>query len=895
MKFMKLWKNYLNPEEELELHEKIFRQILFGGFIITILSLIQLVIFRHLYIISIPVFALACLLAISMHLVYRYRRLHLATLLVGILYNAFFIPFLYFFEGGLDGGASIYMVLGLFYAATFFSGIEMLLITGGSIVIDFLCYFVSYHYPQYVMYLADAKEVYIDSFIAIIAVALMIAFILRYHLAVYASSREKAVNQKEEVESIAEAKTSFFANMSHEIRTPINTIVGLNEMILREEGLSDETVENALTIQNAAKMLLSLVNDILDLSKVESKKMDILPVSYSTETMISELVSMTRYRIASEGLDYIVDVDPALPSVLYGDDKRISQIMINLLTNAAKYTKEGSVTLKVRFTSENPGFIKLRMVVADTGIGIKSEYLPELFDSFSRADNIENRHIEGTGLGLSICKQLIQLMDGEIKVDSIYKKGSEFSITLEQKVIDSAPIGKLDILSSTLTSVDSYVPLFEAPEARILVVDDNEMNRSVVTKLLRGTKVIVDEACDGASCLELTEKFYYHVILMDYLMPEMNGAEVTRRIRRQSSGLCQNTPIIVLTADLSYCSKQNFNHLGFSDFVEKPFQGKQLEEKIYHLLPQNVIEISNKLSSEVEDQDARIYESQDHFVKRPVTISCDCVSDIPQNFVDQYDISVMYLYIHSRNSRFADTKELQADALSKFNSDVILSSWVEAASIDDYENYFAKLLAESEYVIHFALGSGIGKSYSNAYEAAKCFDHVIVIDSNQLSGGIALQAIEAAKLASNGYSASEIEKEIILLQERIVCQFVLPDSSSFLRNGFASAFHANLLNFIRVRPIAYANRYGIRIRHALGGSVQHVRKRYLRYLIRRKAGDSTELLLLTHASIPYQEMEELRQEAMALLPNLNVIIQKSSVANSCSAGLGSLGIAFLSK
>ncbi|MBR3339501.1 MAG: hypothetical protein IKG19_05600, partial [Lachnospiraceae bacterium] len=291
--------------------------------------------------------------------------------------------------------------------------------------------------------------------------------------------------QKEEIRKLSQAQNRFFSNMSHEIRTPINTIIGLNEMILRQNA-SPEINEDAENIQAASKMLLHLINDILDMSKFETGQMELTPAPYRTGDMLSDIVGMLWIRAKEKNLEFSVDVSPDLPSELLGDDMRIKQVLINVLNNAIKYTSEGSVRLQIQCERNDSGVALVSYAISDTGMGIKTESIPYLFTAFKRVDMDKNKYIEGTGLGLSIVKQFVDLMGGKITVNSVYTKGTTFIIEIPQKIIVDEPVGEFDVLSRKRAREEHvYVQSFEAPDAKVLVVDDTSANLMVVSKLLR--------------------------------------------------------------------------------------------------------------------------------------------------------------------------------------------------------------------------------------------------------------------------------------------------------------------------------------------------------------------------------------------------------------------------
>lgn len=382
------------------------------------------------------------------------------------------------------------------------------------------------------------------------------------------------------------AKSNFLANMSHEIRTPINTILGMDELILRE-AQNLNVVEYARNIKNEGKTLLSLINDLLDFSKIESGKMELTEVDYETQALIHDVVAMFSIKTEEKGLNFEVDVATDVPAVLHGDELRLKQILNNLLSNAVKYTDRGSVKLSLEWNLRDEKTAELDIRVKDSGIGIRKENLDEIFDKFKRFDAEHNSRIEGTGLGMSITAQLLQLMGGEIFVESEYGIGSVFRVTLPQTIVDATPIGSSAYVKQE-TEKEEFRVTFTAPKAKVLVVDDNVMNRVVVKGLLKHTLLQIDEAGSGAECLEMTKSTYYDIILLDHMMPGMDGVETLQRLRSQG-GVCDNVPVLVLTANAVMGVKEFYMSKGFDDYMSKPISGTKLEKMLLKYLPEDLV------------------------------------------------------------------------------------------------------------------------------------------------------------------------------------------------------------------------------------------------------------------------------------------------------------------
>lgn len=455
------------------------------------------------------------------------------------------------------------------------------------------------YHSLYIIGYVDADKVagVISLMIPLVLWCFGLLWVLLVIVIIYLISAEKKAKESDEfrqakliAEKANQAKSDFLANMSHEIRTPINAVIGMNEMILRE--CEDKNVlDYATNIESASRNLLAIINDILDFSKIESGKMEIYENSYLLSELIQDVISMVEMRVKKKDLLFEVSVEESLPRELYGDDIRIRQIMINLLSNAVKYTPKGSVRFSVSGVADAADdSIMLRIAVEDTGIGIRPEEMRALFNGFQRLDLEKNRNIEGTGLGLAITHNLATLMDGRIEVNSVYGEGSVFTAYLKQKIVDETPVGKLlDETQAGKGTEYKYEQILTAPEAKILVVDDNEMNLLVVRKLLHNTQIQITEAMGGAQALEFMRQNRYDVIFLDHMMPDMDGIETLKRAKAMEDNESKDAPMIALTANAISGMREMYLSEGFDDYISKPINGRLLEEKLAKYLPQDII------------------------------------------------------------------------------------------------------------------------------------------------------------------------------------------------------------------------------------------------------------------------------------------------------------------
>ncbi|MCR4902617.1 MAG: response regulator [Butyrivibrio sp.] len=413
-------------------------------------------------------------------------------------------------------------------------------------------------------------------------------------------------------QAASEAKSAFLSRMSHEIRTPINAVLGMDEMIIRETKEKD-TLKYAKDIQSAGKILLALINDILDFSKIEANKMEIQPIEYNLSSFVNDLYSMVSKAAREKKLKFEIKVPSEMPSELFGDEIRLKQCIINLLNNSIKYTDTGHVYLEITGIPQSGKIINMHVKVEDTGSGIKEEDLEKLYMPFERMDKEKNKFVEGTGLGMNIVQRLLELMDSSLVIKSQYGVGSTFEFDILQKVIDWTPVGDIDNrINKVATDVPAYKEMLHAPDAKILVVDDTEMNLTVVKELLKQTQAVIDTATSGYEALEKVTKEKYDLIFIDHRMPKMDGVETLSRMNELENNKSAAAPCVALTANAISGARRQYIAYGFADYLAKPVNGTDLEKTLIRLLPAEKVHLVKK------DEEAEEIPRTDSFKDRVI-------------------------------------------------------------------------------------------------------------------------------------------------------------------------------------------------------------------------------------------------------------------------------------
>jgi signal transduction histidine kinase/CheY-like chemotaxis protein len=561
-----------------------------GGFLSSIISLtISSLRFQSVFCFACSLLCFAFLFLANWKNFFKLSAVSLISIFSFVLF-----PLIFFTGGGHRSGIALWFGLEIIFTFLILDGCVFWAVLCLQIVSISACFLLEFYdvipvrpiVPRSAAFKDIVQSIFSTGFV-VGAINIVQNKIYEKNLAIIEGRNKDLEKSEKKAEKANNAKTDFLSNMSHEIRTPINSILGMNEMILRESK-EKKILEYAAAIQFSSNALLSLVNDVLDLSKIESGKIEIIEEQYKLSDLILNSYGMISERMEKKGIKGSVFCNKKLPSVLVGDSVHLRQILVNFLTNAVKYTEKGSIDFFV-LGSVNDDEAKLVFSVKDTGMGIKAENLESVFKKFERLELQRNRTIEGSGLGLSISKQLADLMNAKIEVKSEYGKGSEFSLTVVQKIFDASPVGEVSPKRKILEKESTiYHQSFEAPEAEILAVDDVELNLIVFENLLKETKMKIDLVGSGEECLAKVKKKHYDLIFMDYMMPEMDGIQTLEKLRSEEN-LNKDTSVIVLTADALAGVREKYLAAGFKDYISKPIDGQNIEKILVNYLPKEKV------------------------------------------------------------------------------------------------------------------------------------------------------------------------------------------------------------------------------------------------------------------------------------------------------------------
>lgn len=531
-------------------------------------------------------------------------------------------------------------------------------------------------------------------------------------------TRDEAEEAMAAAQSASQAKTFFLSSISHEIRTPINAILGYNEMMLRDAE-KKETVQYCVNIQSAGKTLLSMISDMMDYTEIETGSINLEKSDYSTVSMITDVTIFGRYFADKKDIELRVKADPTMPKELHGDSARITRIFCNLLSNAVKYTNFGHVDVTIRWELESISEGYLYAEVTDTGIGIHGEDLANITSAFQRVDKKRNQNIQGLGLGLTIVTKLLAMMDGALDIRSEYGKGTTVSFRIKQEIVDSTPLGEMDLVAHKPEKI-AMRPGFTAPDARLLAVDDNIMNLELYRGILKETRIQIDTAVNGVEALEYISRYKYDLIILDHMMPLMDGMETLKTIKKQN--LCSDVPILVITANAVSGEKSAYLNAGFDDYLSKPVSSRQLLEAVRKYLPENLIQpdILNYSYTEDDISESGAVERLSEFldVKSAMNYCCNSEElylsvvktyveenrlDAIRKFFDEKDFDNYRIQVHAlkSGSRIVGAGELEERArlleMAAKSGDIEYIAENNDALLDEYKSLLERIEAAVDF------------------------------------------------------------------------------------------------------------------------------------------------------------------------------------------------------
>lgn len=875
---------------DLPIQERLFRMILVVGVFADTVALGETFFLLGFNSFIYPLSFLLVILIVALVLTIKYHYLTVAAIIVNIMLAIVVFPSMFFLNGGANGGACVWFVLSFVYTFMMFTGAKLVFFACLDVLAYICVYYIAYLNPDFVVPLGSKADIYIDSFFSVFVVGMVICALFKFQIKGYITERGLVEKQNKKLEETGKAKDVFFTSMSSELKSPITTILGLNEMIIREDE-EQKVYDYTYKIQHAGSMLLNQINEILDYSKSELNQLEIINEEYSCAQMLENIIVMAQIQMnnINPNLNFEFEIDENIPGILIGDKRRIEQICNNLLSNAIKYTNEGYVKLVISVNEISKDKLSIIIKVSDTGIGIRSDNMDNLYSINNEIDGEQKS--KGSGLGLAITKRIVDMLNGEITCDSNYMKGTVFTVSLEQGYVGDDTVGKLDVITHNYSRfMREYHPRFVAPKARILIVDENMMDTYVLRELLKSTKIKIDVVSTAKECLEMTLKYHYHVILLDDSMLYINEKETIKEIKRQKNSLCSESAIIAMTLDLTVEARAMYQQAGFNCYIEKPIDSNILEEYIYSFLTEDLLEYQSfHVFSDIAIPARKKIDRQ----KKRVIITTDSVAEISDKIAEKYDIGRIYMYIDTSIGRFEDTREIYAESLlvnMKKNPQGVIA---ESATIAEYENFFADNLEKAEYVIHISMAENMGKSQEIAKAAAKSFDHVRVVDSKQISCGQSIVVISAAKLASVGKSVDEICNAIEILSSHIETSFIIPDVNVFYSKGYTSMLIAKICNAISAKPIFKMRNSRLMFSGIALGDPDSAINSYLRMQLSRRKHVYKKYIMLTQVGLKKHSIEAIKDKIEEYISFDTKETLLTSCSSACNAGIGTFGMAFL--
>lgn len=802
-------------------------------------------------------------------------------MVASILFSVVSFPLLFISGTGYRAEVPIFMVAGFLFNAMVLKKKAKFVMNIIYTLIIALVYILAY--SGVIITREDSLlEMNVKTVVGVAIAGIVIALMIVYQKIIYARELDQAKEQTEKIKKINEGQSKFFSSMSHEIRTPLNTIIGLNEINLSMD-LTSDMLENFQGIRASSERLLELINDILDMSKIQSEKMEHVPMEFEIGKMLSEIAGKIYKRAVKRSIEFHAIIDPDIPEILVGDEPKIKRILEALLTYSVAMTEKGYVKLFVGFKKNGNGEIILDVEIEDTGAGVKRENIPYVFDMFSRQEGFYKNEDLLSGFELALSKSLTEIMGGGISIDSVYGKGSRLLVHLPMKIGSSTKT-----LGECGGKEDSTHD-FSADTARVLVVDDEGMNLNVFTNLIKPLGISSDTATSGEEAVELVKENRYDIVFIDHMMPGMDGPHTLEAIKKT-----ENPPkcTVALTANSGNAVRKEYLDMGFTGYLPKPVDRHECFELIEQLIPDKIKKKSTEEKSVSAEKIPIKFEKRNR-VK--IAITMDSVGDIPDTYPEKERIAVMpYYCVLGDDRRYKDVSEITIYPMIKAMNEKGHTLRSAPPSVDEYEKFFAERLSSAaDQIIHLSMAKNSSDGYKNACIAAEGFNSVTVLDSGSVSAGMGIQAVYAHRMAEAGKSLDEIVEILKDIQNDFGFFFVINDTENLMKTGRISPFVHYLCKQLRLRPVIKLRNSKMRVAGLLRGSFEKSVNDFANKFLRNNV--SNEELFILHAGLSRQDLKKLSESCQSVMTFDKVSESLTSAPITANSGAGAYGLLYFKR
>lgn len=825
----------------------------------------------------------------SISLVYSIykRRFYVPSIISCALISFLFFPFIFLSQHLYFGAIPIWMVVGYAHTGLVLRGKTRVIIIFIQSMINIFCFIIAFtrDWESIIEAYSDVSRL-VDHWFAVVGGGLVLFLIATFNKWLNSIEQKTIKAQRDDIVSLYQNQNRFFSSMSHEIRTPINTIMGLNEVNLSLSP-SEDILEYSTEIEHASKKLLTLINDILDLAKLQSGKMEIVDVEYNLSDMISAITDDVWKESYDRGIKLKITTEPRLPACLLGDEIRIRQVVRNILTYSINSTQSGSVSLQIRQEEISSEETILIFEISDTGMGMRREEIPFVFDTF-RYTGEDTTDREGTGLELPIAKNLSDIMGGNIDVDSIYRRGSKYTFSVRQKLVACSLV-----LEKRAPEEKKRFTSFTAKSAKVLVVDDDGMNLNVFKRMFSGIFSDIDTASGGEEAIGLCRDKEYDLIFVDHLMPGMDGLETLAQIRELREGILA----VALTANSGSDARALYREAGFTDYLSKPIDKEYALRTIYKLLPTDKIEIlEDEAALDAEKNKEAVQKEENKEQKRSkVVVTTDSVADIPAYMLEGQNIPIIPFYVNtSEGKRYKDQVEISSESLISFINNDDRYAFSEPAAEWEYEIFFGDVLKQADKIIHLSTAKNNSPAYGNAVAASKSFANVEVIDSGNVCFGLGVMAIDAAKLAASGAGVEEIREKVLSDREKIKFDFVVDETRNLAATGRIPLVVHRICSFFNIHPVIKLRNSKLTVRTVRIGDINKIRDRYFKKICKQK-DISDDFLALLHCNVEAETLRKLERELQENIPTNRFVTILTGPAVASNSGRGAFGICYRQK